>query len=418
MLQKLLLLLFCSVLGKGIAQISIEKDTIFHMTCFRAVNEGYIKINSIKGGTPPYQYIWSDGSQGDERKNLSIGKHTVTITDNSMPIPLSVTKDYTIQRAEPIRYKYHFLWRNDSLSKWFTYYSMQLDSVFEPIDPNTGLRNYYVCTYTSLYHYTDFELRKNGAPIRPVYHPLNYETMYSDTFVFSMGHFNNPYRCFNDSIRFNLLDIFGVFFTTYYPNKIIKTKKDAAPQPLVVEFNRPLDSIVKITWLRCADISKCGMRAEGYEKVNNNCKKCATLVPSSNTTAYYKAVVEDVRGYAASTLFQYYVEEDTIPPVPIPPKLDNVYLPTSFSPNSDGINDNFTVFGGLDVIEVVRMDIYDRWGAHIFHNAAFTPNDESFGWNGDFKNIPVPQGNYTYDIVIRLKDKSEKAIKGEVMVIR
>ncbi|MEO0470298.1 MAG: gliding motility-associated C-terminal domain-containing protein [Bacteroidota bacterium] len=67
----------------------------------------------------------------------------------------------------------------------------------------------------------------------------------------------------------------------------------------------------------------------------------------------------------------------------------HVYLPTAFSPNLDGINDQFQVFGeGLTDYEMI---IFDRWGAEItrLQNLSET-------WDGTKTGIPVPEGVYTY----------------------
>ncbi|MBK6522954.1 MAG: gliding motility-associated C-terminal domain-containing protein [Sphingobacteriaceae bacterium] len=37
-----------------------------------------------------------------------------------------------------------------------------------------------------------------------------------------------------------------------------------------------------------------------------------------------------------------------------------IYIPNSFTPNNDGLNDEFKVYG--DGISIVKMTIYDRWG--------------------------------------------------------
>ena len=45
-------------------------------------SDGTAKAN-VSGGTPPYQYSWSNGNNGSKATNLAAGKHTVTVTDNA-----------------------------------------------------------------------------------------------------------------------------------------------------------------------------------------------------------------------------------------------------------------------------------------------------------------------------------------------
>jgi gliding motility-associated-like protein len=66
-----------------------------------------------------------------------------------------------------------------------------------------------------------------------------------------------------------------------------------------------------------------------------------------------------------------------------------VYLPNSFTPNKDGINDVFLVYG--ESISQVKMSIYDRWGAKVFYS-----EDVFKGWDGSFKGVDCKQDIYTY----------------------
>jgi gliding motility-associated-like protein len=79
-----------------------------------------------------------------------------------------------------------------------------------------------------------------------------------------------------------------------------------------------------------------------------------------------------------------------------------VYVPSSFSPNYDGLNDNFIpVFSpyGLD-LKTYSLEVYDRWGEQLFSTKDFT-----VGWNGTVKNRgdePLKEDVYVYKI--RFKD--------------
>ncbi|MBU0488396.1 MAG: PKD domain-containing protein [Bacteroidetes bacterium] len=67
--------------------------------------------------------------------------------------------------------------------------------------------------------------------------------------------------------------------------------------------------------------------------------------------------------------------------------------PNAFTPNSDGLNDEFITFP-LGFVEF-SMDIYDRWGEHIFHT-----DDYSITWNGRYNNKgPVVKGDvYVWEV--------------------
>jgi gliding motility-associated-like protein len=74
----------------------------------------------------------------------------------------------------------------------------------------------------------------------------------------------------------------------------------------------------------------------------------------------------------------------------IPPQ---IYIPTAFSPNEDGINDIFTAKGRYFV--QFNLEIYDRWG-----NVIFESQDLNTGWNGTANDgvTPASAGNYGFKI--------------------
>ena len=66
-----------------------------------------------------------------------------------------------------------------------------------------------------------------------------------------------------------------------------------------------------------------------------------------------------------------------------------VYLPNSFTPNGDGLNDVFIVSGFG--ISTLRMDIYDRWGTKIFSSSS-----QKEGWNGNQGGESCREGVYNW----------------------
>jgi len=75
-----------------------------------------------------------------------------------------------------------------------------------------------------------------------------------------------------------------------------------------------------------------------------------------------------------------------------------VYIPNSFTPNEDGVNDVFgPVFTpyGLDA-KTFEMEIFNRWGASLYRS-----KDVSKGWNGTIQNKgaePLKEEVYVYKI--------------------
>ncbi|MEZ4949277.1 MAG: gliding motility-associated C-terminal domain-containing protein [Saprospiraceae bacterium] len=46
----------------------------------------------------------------------------------------------------------------------------------------------------------------------------------------------------------------------------------------------------------------------------------------------------------------------------------DVFVPSAFSPNADGVNDGFTLFAGPNVTNIKSLKIFSRWGETLFEN--------------------------------------------------
>ena len=85
----------------------------------------------------------------------------------------------------------------------------------------------------------------------------------------------------------------------------------------------------------------------------------------------------------------------------------NVYIPNSFTPNGDAINDEFRIYGSE--IDFDRMMIFNRWGELIFETTSIDT-----GWGG--QNSPI--GVYVYRVHYKDSDRVRKKIIGAVSLIR
>jgi gliding motility-associated-like protein len=98
--------------------------------------------------------------------------------------------------------------------------------------------------------------------------------------------------------------------------------------------------------------------------------------------------------------------------------LASVYIPNSFSPNGDGINDLFTVYGNEAVRAIRQFAVYDRWGNALYLQRNLPVNDPSAGWDGTFRGRLMDPGVYVYTIELELVDGSTRLYKGDVQLTR
>jgi gliding motility-associated-like protein len=88
-----------------------------------------------------------------------------------------------------------------------------------------------------------------------------------------------------------------------------------------------------------------------------------------------------------------------------------IYIPNSFTPNEDRLNDGFTAKG--IGIEDFSMSIFDRWGEELYYTSRI---DQP--WNGTYKGKDCPLENYVYKIDIIDVRGENKSYCGTVNLIR
>jgi gliding motility-associated-like protein len=92
-----------------------------------------------------------------------------------------------------------------------------------------------------------------------------------------------------------------------------------------------------------------------------------------------------------------------------------LWVPNSFSPNDDGLNDVFKP--KAQKVSDYRLTVYNRWGERVFQSAKV-----SEGWDGTFDGKQAPTGVYLYQIVYKLRNEEGtirlKTKEGTVQLIR
>jgi gliding motility-associated-like protein len=98
-------------------------------------------------------------------------------------------------------------------------------------------------------------------------------------------------------------------------------------------------------------------------------------------------------------------------------KKAGVDVPTGFTPNGDGNNDLLLVHGVAGT-KVLSFRIYDSWGEQLYEDNNFSVNDQSRGWDGNFRSNAVQSGVYVWYLTVENRDGTKKAYKGNVTLIR
>jgi gliding motility-associated-like protein len=88
------------------------------------------------------------------------------------------------------------------------------------------------------------------------------------------------------------------------------------------------------------------------------------------------------------------------------------YIPNAFSPNGDGLNDEFKVFS-VRYQKLLEFRVFNRWGREVF-----STTDINKGWDGNYQGTPQEMGIYNYIIRVARPDGQIKTYKGDLTLLR
>ena len=130
-----------------------------------------------------------------------------------------------------------------------------------------------------------------------------------------------------------------------------------------------------------------------------------TIKPNLNTE--YKVTAKNPGGCSSTDYVSVFVLCDGT----------NFFIPNTFSPNGDGVNDKFFPRGtGLFTIKQLR--IFNRWGEEVFAKYSFKANQEANGWDGTRNGQPMAIDAYVYMIEIQCENNTTLVYKGNVSLIK
>jgi gliding motility-associated-like protein len=321
-------------------------------------NDGSVKILSVQNAPSRYQILWSNGGKGDQIDNVKVGTYTVVVTDTA---GCSVKDSIRLTEPLPIR-----LVATGIAPPCFTDNrgAIRLDSIINGTAPFTLI------------------FQNNRSPIASL-----------------------PRRL--DSVRLGfqtlqVVDSKGCRAQTSAevpeaPDRSIELGSD---RRIILGDSTLLSGFLNFT-------PKSQQWTWTPKDSSIRCSTCLTTIAKPTETTIYRLVARDSVG--CEVIDQIVIQVD---------KPRNVFIPTTFSPNNDLVNDNFTIFGDISVKRVQSFRIFNRWGDPVFERVDFPLNDESMGWNGSVKGTAMPPDVYVFVAVVEFVDKKVLIFKGNVTLMR
>lgn len=397
------------------------------VTCFGEADGS--AMASVTSGTAPFSFLWDNGSTDQTVTGLVGGQYAVTINDvggcllfESVEVP-EATEPLNVSfndsnascvgdadgfiAAMPTggMMPYTFAWNN----------GMTLDSL-------SGLSSGdFTLTLTDLF---GCQVVESITLDEPVEISFDFSSSPITCFEGSDGMITvdtviggtEPYLYSIDGENFQISNTFtGLSAGNYivFVEDLNECSETAAvnliqPPPIFVQLGEDISlELGDSTELSNSVAGIPGFSFQWTPEAYLSCSDCPRPVVFPFETVTYQLEVTDVDGCTAT-------DDITVEVI----KNFDTFIPNAFSPNNDGINDVFMIFGGKSVAAVSRLVVYNRWGELVHEAAGFPPNSSVFGWDGTFKGKPLSPGVFVYYTEVIFLDGTVQALKGDVTLIR
>ena len=135
---------------------------------------------------------------------------------------------------------------------------------------------------------------------------------------------------------------------------------------------------------------------------NSNYENPSFTFPKDSGNYYVTLIVEDGNTCRDTMTKKIFIKSEIA-----------LFLPNSFSPNGDGLNDTFTPKGFGISTENYSFLVFNRWREVIFET-----NNVLDGWDGSFKGKILPSGVYVWRVDFIGLNGKEYRCKGQMSILR
>ena len=397
-------------------------DNVTNVTCAGLLNG---KINtSVAGGVAPYSYNWSTGATSANIANLGIGNYRLTMSDNNQctaTITAVVIEPTTLNISETSTNAYCF-GSTDGSAQLGAQGGTQ-PYIFKWQDENTDQNRASLAAGNYLVTVTDANHCSAAATVE-IMQPaaIQVEPSLTQPTCVQNGSDGSVSLTVNggDSVYRYLWsnDVTAASITNLAPANYSVTVTDtkgcsaSSSYSLNYQFNFTISASPSVT-------INLGQNTELSYAIDGNagnivshvwspaatltCSDCINPLAAPNTTTQYQIRVENEAGCVATDNVIVNVVPDY-----------NIYIPNAFTPNGDGNNDYFQIYGNLKGVEYIEAMIFNRWGEKVFES-----HDYNFKWDGSFKGVTQDPQVFVYQIKFAFIDGHVEPLKsGSLTLIR
>lgn len=311
----------------------------------------------VAGGTPPFAYSWSNGAITEDIANLTSGTYAVAVTDSR---GCTVNKQFTVTRPQPLT-----------------------------LDVSSNVT--FNCN-------TNYVNQVNTAQAAGGMPPYVYSWS-SGTVSGAQG--QNMTTNQNGTVIATVTDVLGCTATISFE---VDTRQLGNPSFTATSYGQTTYSLYAIfdpilfTNTSTGDFTQVAWDF-GDGSVSNEINPEHTYLREG--TYIVKQTVVYPYGCTKEVTYTIVIEKGY-----------DVMLPNGFTPNGDGINEEFNVqHRGL---KSLKLDVYDTWGSLIYHEEGETLQ----GWNGTIGGVPAENGNYYYKVEVEIFYGHKANYEGPLVLIK
>ena len=343
--------------------LEVEGRTV-RSRCF-GDNTGRVDLLVI-GGTPEYEYNWSDQSTSKNILDVPLGDYTVTVTDFNQ---CTAVEEVTVEGP-----------------------TEALDFTMEVIPPdcpelNTGIIEVTATGGNGFYSYSNDGVNfvRNQTLVGLVegsytvtVKDINGCSISKDTMI------TNPEG----------LTLFIGRDTTLATGQTVFVGTDIRRGGVPVDGNEPFD----FDWSIFPD----DVGITGFEEFINIENLQESIIVTLNLTDSLGCMVTASRRIDVESMRENLIE-----------------VPTGFTPNGDGANDVLKVLG-RNGVTVNSFRVFSRWG-ELVHNAEeyqIDIDDETLGWDGRFNGKVMNPGTFVWVVEATFEDGFQSIYRGNTQLIR
>lgn len=401
-------------------------------SCFGAAN-GSIASNP-SGGTPAYSFAWSTGATTQDISGLVAGAYSITATDAggctasgsaNVNEPLLLTSTTQVTQVKCVGDKNGTIVANPAGGTPPYSYSATMDgsNFFFPV--NGIIEGLASGTYTVLVSDNNGCSKTQQvfvpAPVGDSYTITTdstscYGSDYADgaLHIFGQPIQNGPFQF---SVDGGTLQYSGDFnFLKAGSHSVFAVNNFGCDTTLIATVPEPLNATAEVlpgdTTLDLGQSIQLAATFSPYPtstitayswspSTGLSCIDCPNPIatPYAKQTQYELTIIYNGHCKASASMI---VLSDGGEPV---------YIPNSFSPNGDGNNDIFQIYG--TGIKTVDLKIFNRWGEKIYES-----NNQFQGWDGTYKGALQNPAVFTYQVHITYLNDKKILRTGSITLIR